>query len=443
MTNNESLKNENVLKLLITFSIPAIVGMLVNALYNVVDRIYIGRLGPLAMTGIGLSMPFMTLLMAFGMLVGIGAGARISIRLGQNNKKEAEHILGNAFILLLIIMSIVTIVGLMFKEPLLYLFGASEATFDYANDYITIILLGSVFQGIGFGLNNVIRAEGNPSIAMKTMLLGAVTHIVLDPIFIFTFKMGNKGAALATIISQLVSAIWVLSHFTGKKSHLSLKKEHLTLDFRVIISILSIGMSPFFMQVAASIVTIISNNALKTYGGDIAISAMTAINAIAITFLMPVFGINQGSQPIIGYNYGAKAYKRVKQALKYAIIGATGFSLLGFIVTQFFTVSAIKLFNDDPELIQVASTGMRIFFLMMPLIGFQIVSANYFQAVGKAPKSMFLSLLRQVIVLIPMLLILPQFWGLYGVWMAGPVADFIATLTTAGFLIYEMRQLKS
>lgn len=443
MTNNESLKNENVLKLLITFSIPAIVGMLVNALYNVVDRIYIGRLGPLAMTGIGLSMPFMTLLMAFGMLVGIGAGARISIRLGQNNKKEAEHILGNAFILLLIIMSIVTIVGLMFKEPLLYLFGASEATFDYANDYITIILLGSVFQGIGFGLNNVIRAEGNPSIAMKTMLLGAVTNIVLDPIFIFTFKMGIKGAALATIISQLVSAIWVLSHFTGKKSHLSLKKEHLTLDFRVIISILSIGMSPFFMQVAASIVTIISNNALKTYGGDIAISAMTAINAIAITFLMPVFGINQGSQPIIGYNYGAKAYKRVKQALKYAIIGATGFSLLGFIVTQFFTVSAIKLFNDDPELIQVASTGMRIFFLMMPLIGFQIVSANYFQAVGKAPKSMFLSLLRQVIVLIPMLLILPQFWGLYGVWMAGPVADFIATLTTAGFLIYEMRQLKS
>lgn len=441
MSNQLELKNEKISKLLLKFSIPAIVGMMVSALYNVVDRMYIGRLGPMAMTGIGLNLPFMTILMAFSMLIGIGSGALISIKLGQNKKDEAEKILGNAFTLTIIIMSVIVILSLIFKTQLLYLFGASEATFRYADDYITIILYGAVFQGIGFGINNIIRAEGNPKIAMYTMLIGAVINIILDPVFIFVLGMGIKGAAIATIISQFVSMLWVVSHFLSGKSLITFKVKNLKLDFGIIKGIIAIGVSPFSMQIAASIVTVISNNSLKVYGGDIAIGAMTIINAVTIFFLMPIFGINQGSQPIIGFNYGAKQFKRVKEALKLAIFAATAISTLGFILTQFFTVSMIRIFNDDPILIEATIKGMRIFLIMLPLIGFQIVSANYFQAVGKAPKAMFLSLLRQVIVLIPMLLIMPRFFGLTGVWIAGPIADFTASLITALFLYNEMKHL--
>lgn len=441
MSNQLELKNEKISKLLIKFSIPAIVGMMVSALYNVVDRMYIGRLGPMAMTGIGLNLPFMTILMAFSMLIGIGSGALISIRLGQNKKDEAEKILGNAFTLTILIMSVIVILSLLFKTQLLYLFGASEATFKYADDYITIILYGAVFQGIGFGINNIIRAEGNPKIAMYTMLIGAVINIILDPVFIFVFGMGIKGAAIATIISQFASMWWVVSHFLSGKSLITFKVKNLQLDWSIIKGIISIGVSPFSMQIAASIVTVISNNSLKIYGGDIAIGAMTIVNAVAIFFLMPIFGINQGSQPVIGFNYGAKQFKRVKEALKLAIFAATGISTLGFILTQFFTVSMIRIFNDDQILIEATIKGMRIFLVMLPLIGFQIVSANYFQAVGKAPKAMFLSLLRQVIVLIPMLLIMPKFLGLTGVWIAGPIADFTASLITALFLYNEMKHL--
>ena len=441
MTNSESLRTESVGKLLLKFSIPAIIGMMVNALYNVVDRMYIGWIGPLAMTGIGLNLPFMTLLMGFGMLVGIGAAATISIRLGQGKMEDAEKILGNAISLLVVIMTILMIIGFIFKTPLLYMFGASEATIGYADEYITIILAGAIFQGVGFGINNIIRAEGSPQIAMYTMLIGAIINIVLDPILIFPLGMGIAGAAWATIISQFVSMVWVLHHFMSGKSKLKFHFKNLKMEMPIVLSILAIGVSPFSMQVAASIVTIISNNALRTTGGDIAIGAMTVINAIAIFFLMPIFGINQGSQPIIGFNYGAKEYKRVKQALKYAAAAATAICLLGFVLTQFFTIYLIRIFNSDPELIRVATFGMRIFLSMMPLIGFQIISANYFQAVGKAPKAIFLSLLRQVIVLIPMLLILPHFLGLTGVWLAGPIADFTASLVTAIFLFNEIRHL--
>lgn len=441
MSNKEILKTESVGKLLLKFSIPAIIGMMVNAMYNVVDRMYIGWIGPMAMTGIGLNLPFMTLLMGFGMLIGIGGAAIISIRLGQGKPEEAEKILGNAVSLLVIIMGAVMILGLIFKTPLLYLFGASAATIGYADQYITIILAGAIFQGVGFGINNIIRAEGSPQIAMYTMLIGAIINIVLDPILIFTFHMGISGAAWATIFSQFVSMVWVLHHFTSEKSKLKLKVKNLKLELPIVKSILGIGISPFSMQVAASVVTIIANNALKTSGGDIAIGAMTVINAIAIFFLMPIFGINQGSQPIIGFNYGAKEYKRVKKALKLAATAATAICLFGFVLTQFFTIYLIRIFNSDPELVRVGTAGMKIFLSMMPLIGFQIISANYFQAVGKAPKAMFLSLLRQVIVLMPMLIILPKFFGLNGVWVAGPIADFTASVVTAIFLYNEMRHL--
>lgn len=443
MTNNELLKNERIGVLLWKFSVPAIIGMLVNALYNVVDRMYIGWLSPLAMTGIGLSLPLMTILMGFGMLVGIGGGARISIRLGQGRKEDAEHILGNAFTLLTLIMIVVMALGLVFKEPLLYLFGASNATFDYANSYLTIILYGSIFQGLGFGLTGIMRSEGSPKMAMYTVIISALVNIILDPILIFTFKMGIAGAAVATIFSQFVSMVLVIRHFTSEKSKLKLQRKHLKLDKSIVISIISIGLSPFLMQIAASAVTIIANHALKSAGGDLAISAMTVVNAIAIFFLMPLFGINQGTQPIIGYNYGAKQYDRVKLTLKLAIFAAAVIACFGFLMTQFLTVPLIKIFNDDPKLVEITTKGMRIWLSMLPVVSFQIISANYFQAVGKAHKSIFLSLLRQVILLIPLLLILPSFWGLTGVWLAGPTADFIASVITAIFLFVEIRHLNT
>lgn len=441
----QELGNKPIGALLLKFSIPAIIGMLVNALYNIVDRIYIGRLEPLAMSGIGISLPLTILIMGFGMLIGIGGGARISIRLGQKRQDLAELILGNAVTLLVIIMALVTFFGLAFKTQLLYFFGASEATIGYANDYITIILAGSIFQGLGFGLNNIIRSEGSPKIAMYTMLIGALTNILLDPLFIFVFKMGIKGAAIATVISQIISATWVLAHFLLKKSKLHFHKENLKLKKDIVLSILSIGVSPFSMQVAASIVTIISNNALKTHGGDIALSAMTAINSVALFFLMPIFGINQGAQPILGYNYGAKQYDRVKKTLALAITAATVICMTAFVLTQFFTVGMIKLFNSDPVLIEVAKPGMKLFLCMLPVIGFQIISANYFQATGQAPKAMFLSLLRQVILLIPLLLILPNVTnlGLKGVWLAGPIADFSASVVTFAFLVVAFKKLKN
>lgn len=441
MSHNELLKNEKIGKLLLKFSIPAIIGMVVNALYNVVDRMYIGWIGPLAMTGIGLSLPLMTLLMGFGMLVGIGAGSRISIKLGEGHQDEAERILGNAFTLLFFIMGAVMVLGLLFKTPLLYLFGASEATIGYADEYLTIILYGAIFQGLGFGLTGVMRSEGHPTIAMMTTIGAALTNIVLDPIFIFGLDMGIAGAALATILSQFFSMMVVIYHFTKGKSRLKLHSKNLKLSKAVVISIVSIGMSPFFMQVAASVVSVIANNSLKAYGGDIAIGAMTVINAIAIFFLMPIFGINQGTQPIVGYNYGAREYGRVKQALKLAITAGVTVATTGFILTQFLTEPLVRIFNSDPELIAVATKGMRIFLSMLPLVGFQIISANYFQAVGKAPKAIFLSLLRQVLVLIPLLIILPKIFGLTGVWYAGPTADFVASLLTAIFLFKELRHL--
>ncbi len=442
MTQNE-LGTKPIGELLLKFSVPAIVGMLVNALYNIVDRIYIGRLTPLAMTGIGLSLPFMTLLMGFGMLIGIGGAARISIRLGEKREDLAEKILGNAVTLLVLIMAVVTVVGLTYKTPLLYFFGASDATIHYAESYITVILMGTILQGLGFGLNNIIRAEGSPQIAMYTMLIGAITNIILDPLFIFVFDLGIQGAAIATVISQGVSAVWVLHYFTSGNSKLKFHVRNLKLDADIVLSIITIGISPFSMQVAASIVTIVSNNALKTHGGDIAISAMTVINAVAIFFLMPIFGLNQGSQPIIGYNYGAKNYARVKKALLLAIGAATAVCIVAFILTQFFTTFMIGLFNNDPTLVEVTKRGMRIYLCMMPIIGFQIISANFFQATGQAPKAMFLSLLRQVIVLIPMLLILPNLFGLGldGVWLSGPIADFTASVLTFAFLMHAIWKL--
>ena len=421
--------------------------MLVNALYNIVDRIYIGKMegvGQYAITGVGLNFPIMTVIMAFSMLAGIGAATTISIRLGQRKRDEAEHILGNAFILAVIFSIVITIVGLLSVDKLLPIFGASENTFGYAKDYITIILFGTIFNVTAFAMNHSIRGEGNPKRAASTMLIGALLNAVLDPIFIFTFHMGVKGAALATIISQAVSCAWVLSYFLTGKSNLKLKVSNFKLDPKIVKAIFAIGMSPFAMQLSASVVSITANKSLMTYGGDLAIGAMTVINSVAMLFLMPIFGINQGFQPIVGFNYGAKSYKRVITTLKYAIIAASTIVIVGFILVQAFAPYIIKIFNDDPVLVSIGSTGIRIYLIMLPIIGFQIISTNFFQSIGKAKISMFLSLLRQVLLLIPLYIFLPKIFGtLTSIWFAGPIADATASVLTAFFLFRELRHLNN
>lgn len=429
-------------KLLLKFSLPAIVGMLVNALYNVVDMIFIGKgVGPLGIAGVRIGFPIMVVNMAFSMLFGIGANSLISIRLGQKRKDEAELILANAMAIMLITAATISVLGLTFLTPLLKVFGASEAVFPYAKDYLSIILYGAVFQVIGMGMNNFIRGEGNPKIAMITMLIGAVLNTILDPIFIFLLDWGIKGAAFATIFSQAVSATWVLHYFLFGKSMLKVRKPNLKIRPDIIKSIIAIGLAPFSMQIAGSILIVIMNNSLSFYGGDIAVSGMAIINNVAMMFMMPVFGINQGAQPIIGFNYGAKKYNRVKKTLKIAIGAATTVVILGFILTRFFPRQIIGIFTDDIQLIEFGAFGLKRFLMFMPIIGFQVVSSSYFQAVGKPKQSMFLSLSRQVLILIPLVLILPRFMGLNGLLTAGPVADLSASILTAVFLAREMRIL--
>lgn len=440
---SKELSEEKIWKLLFKYSLPAIIGMLVNALYNVVDRVFIGRgVGSEALAGITIGFPIMLVFMALGMLVGVGGAALISIRLGEQKKNEAELILGNSVLLLIVITIIFSVLSLIFLDSILKLFGASKEILPYARDYLRIILGGAVFQAVGFGMNNFIRADGNPKIAMTTMLIGALINIILDPLFIFVFGWGIKGAAYATIIAQAVSSLWVLAYFFGERSLLKIRIENMKLHLPSVKKILAIGSAPCAMQFGSSIVITIFNKQLSIYGGDIAISAMGIIHSLSLFILMPVIGINQGSQPIIGYNYGAKRYDRVKETLKASILAATVIVTIGFIITRLFPDKLINLFNkDDLELVKIGTEGIYIFLLMLPIIGFQIVSSNYFLAVGKPKKSIFLSLSRQVIMLIPALLILPKYFGLLGVWLAVPVADVLASILTAGFLVKEIKQL--
>ncbi|SHJ45048.1 MATE family efflux transporter [Tepidibacter formicigenes] len=441
MEKQKRLGTEDVGKLLIQFSFPAIIGMLINVLYNIVDRIFIGKgVGAIAISGVGLTLPFMTIIMAFGMLAGIGGAALISIRLGEGKHSEAEKILGNTFVLLSLISISVTIVGLTFLDPLLKAFGASDITYTYAKEYITIILAGAILNALGFGLNNAIRSDGSPKTAMITNLIGAITNIILDYVFIMRLNMGIKGAALATVIGQSFNTIWVLRYFIlSKKSSLKLRINNLKLDFNIVKSIFAIGMSPFAIQLASSVVNVLANNTLKANGGDYAIGAMSILISIAMIFLMPVFGITQGAQPIIGYNYGALKIDRVKKSLILAISAASTLCILGFISIEFFPKFMVSIFSKDENILKIGSHGLKIFLCMVPIIGFQIVTSNFFQAIGKAKISMLLSLSRQVLILIPLLLILPKFFGLNGVWIAYPISDGLSSLLTLIFLIKEWK----
>lgn len=444
MSNQKHLGEAPIGKLLLQYSVPAIIGMIVNALYNIVDRMFIGNIpniGSLAITGVGITMPIMTIILAFGMLIGIGATANISLNLGKGNRPTAEKLLGNAFTLSIIVGLAIAIVGTICANPILNLFGASENTLFYAKEYLNIILLGCTFNILSFSLNSTVRADGNPKMSSLTMVIGCGTNIVLDYVFIFIFNLGVKGAALATIISQAITFFIILYYYTIGNSNLKLKVENFKLKKHLVTMTFAIGIAPFATQIANSLVQVIANNALKTYGSDLAIGAMTVISSLNIVFMMPIFGINQGCQPIIGFNYGAKKYKRAKETFKYATMAACVICIIGFTIIQCFPTQIISLFNNDPKLTNLAMRGIRIYLLMMPIVGINIVATSYYQSIGKAKVSMFVSLLRQVILLIPFTIILPKFMGLDGVWAAGACADSLSVIITLILLRKEFKQL--
>lgn len=444
MSNQKHLGDAPIGKLLLQYSIPAIIGMVVNALYNIVDRMFIGNIpdiGSLAITGVGITMPIMTIVLAFGMLIGIGTTANISLNLGKGNRTTAEKLLGNAFTLSIIVGLAIAITGTIFANPILNLFGASENTLFYAKEYIGIILLGCTFNILSFALNSTVRADGNPKMSSITMVIGCGANIILDYLFIFVLNLGVKGAALATIISQAITFFIILYYYTAGNSNLKLKIENFKLKKHLVTMTFAIGIAPFATQIANSLVQVIANNALKTYGSDLAIGAMTVISSLNIIFMMPIFGINQGCQPIIGFNYGAKKYERAKEAFKYATIAACVICIIGFISIQCFPTQIISLFNNDPELTTLAIKGIRIYLLMIPVVGINIVATSYYQSIGKAKISMFVSLLRQVILLIPFTIILPKFIGLDGVWAAGACADSLSVIITLILLKKEFKQL--
>ncbi len=439
---SNEMETKSVPKLLIKFSVPAIIGLLVTALYNVVDSIFVGRgIGELALAGITVCLPMVTMLMACVMLIGMGATALISIRLGEKKEEDAEKIVANALVLFIIIAIILTVLGLMFLESILIFFGASSNVLPYAMDYMKVLLMGTVFLAVGVGMNNFIRAEGNPKIAMYTMLIGTFTNIVLDYLFIFPFNWGIKGAALATVISYSVTSTWVLYHFLSGRSRVKIRKENFRLEAKIVKSIAAVGFPSFVLQIAGSIQQTLFNRSLVKYGGDLPLAVIGIIMSIVMFLIMPAMGINQGAQPIIGYNHGAKRHDRVKDTLKSSIFAATGIVTVGFIVTKIWSRQLISLFNQSPELIDLGVHAMAINFLFIPLVGVQMISSSYFQAVGKPKQATILGLSRQVFIFIPVLLILPRIWGLEGVWWSAPVSDLGAFILTGVWLWYEIKRL--
>jgi putative MATE family efflux protein len=443
MDRSEQMRDQSIGSLLWSFSLPTIVGMLVNSLYNIIDRIFVGRgIGTLAIAATTVAFPIMILLMAVSLLIGVGATALISIRLGEQKKDEAEKVAGNAITMLILLPASLAVLFLLFSEPILIAFGASAAVLPYARDFTQVIMLGSVFGSISMGMNNFIRAEGNPRMAMYTQILGAVVNVVLNYVFIFIFAWGMKGSAFATILAQLVSAIWVLSYFFGGRSLVKIRWKNLKPTWPVLASIMAIGFAPFAMQTASSIQQLILNKTLMFYGGDMALSAIGIMMSISTLLVMPVIGLSQGAQPIIGFNYGAGRYKRVKETWKKAVLGGTGIALVGYLAIHIWPTQLVGLFSDgDTTLTGMTIHAMMIFLALLPIVGFQIISSNYFQAVGKAKQAAVLSLSRQVLFFIPLLLILPHFWGIEGVWRTAPIADALSVILTGSFIYFEMKKL--
>lgn len=440
----KELAELNIARLMLKFFIPAFIGVFVNALYNIVDRIFIGQgVGSMALSGISVIFPVMLIVMGFGMLIGIGAGVLVSINMGKRDMDKAEKVLGSGFLLMLLVSVVITIIGYSVKGPMLRSFGATAETIQYANDYLDIILAGVVFQVVGFSLNNIIRAEGNARIAMYSMLISAGTNLILDPIFIFGFGMGVKGAAYATVISMMVLTVWVLIHFLSSKSVVKLKTENIRFDSKILFEIMAIGMAPFVMQIANSFVQGLLNTKLIAFGGDLAVGAMGIVNSVATMIVMAIVAINMATQPIISFNYGAKSFSRVKETLRIAMISATVISILAFIMVETIPDSIVKLFNStDPGLLGFGRDGLRLGMLALPFVGFQVVAGNFFQSMGNAKIAVLLTLLRQVIILIPLLFILPNHFGLNGIWISMPISDFCSAIIVVFFLVNQWKKLK-
>ncbi|MCG0279036.1 MAG: MATE family efflux transporter [Thermanaeromonas sp.] len=432
-------------RLLWHFSWPAIVGMTCNALYNVVDRAFVGHgVGPLAIAATTVAFPVMIILMALSVLVGVGTTALISIRLGEQKKEEAELAAANGTALLFLLPLSFAVVYFLFPEPILRLFGATDEVMPYARDFMDIIMLGAPFGSLGMGMNNFIRAEGNPLMAMSTQVFGALLNGILNYVFIFHLKMGIKGSALATVTGQVFASLWVLSYYFTGRSLVKLKLKNFALRLPVILNITAIGFAPFAMQMANSLQQVILNKTVLRYSGDLGLSAVGIMMSIAGLLLMPILGISQGAQPIIGFNYGARQYSRVIDALKKAVIAASCVSVTGYLALRLWPSQIAALFTEgEPELIDTTAQAMRTFFAMIFVIGFQVICSNYFQAVGKAKQAAVLSLSRQVLLFIPLLLILPHFWGIKGVWRTPPIADALSSAITACFILREVKLLSA
>lgn len=443
MRNIDELRDAHIGRLMFKYFVPAFVGVFVNALYNIVDRIFIGQgVGAEALSGISVIFPVMLIMMGFGMLIGIGTGVYVSINMGRKNMERAEQTLGTGFALMVLVSVLIMVVTYWLKEPILRSFGSTEETFQYANDYLDIILAGTPFMVVGFSLNNVIRSEGNARIAMMSMIISAGTNIILDPIFIFWLDMGVKGAAYATVISMFVLMVWVLIHFRSGRSVIKLKNKNIRVNWGILVEIVAIGMAPFSMQIANSFVQGLLNKKLIVFGGDLAVGAMGIVNSVVSLVIMAIVAINMASQPIIGFNYGAKSVPRVKEALRLSLIAATIIAVGAFTFIEAIPGVIVRLFNtDSQELYEISVHGLRLVILALPLVGFQVVASHFFQAIGKAKIAMFATLFRQVIGLIPLLFILPEFWGITGIWLAYPFADSMSALAVTFLLVREWNRL--
>lgn len=445
------LGTERIRKLLMQYAVPAVVAMTASSLYNMVDSIFIGHgVGPLAISGLALTFPLMNLAAAFGSLVGVGAATLISMRLGQRDYATAQRVLGNVVMLNLLLGVGFGLVALLFLDPILYFFGASDATIGYAREYMTVILLGNVITHMYLGLNSVLRASGHPRKAMYATINTVVINTVLDPIFIYGFGWGIRGAAIATVLAQIISLVWQFRLLSDRSELIHFRRGIYRLRRRIVRDVLAIGMSPFLMNLTACFIVILINKGLKTYGGDLMIGAYGIVNRLAFVFVMIVMGVNQGMQPIAGYNFGARQYDRVLRVLKLTIVCAVGITTAGFLVGEFAPRLAVSLFTSDEELIRLSVEGMRIVFIFFPIIGFQMVATNFFQSIGMAGKAIFMSLSRQLLFLMPGLLFLPRFFevstpwdGSWGVWCAMPLSDFLATVVAFFMLTHQLRKFRA
>jgi putative MATE family efflux protein len=437
------LGTRRVSRLLLQYALPAIVAMTAASLYNLIDSIFIGhRLGALAIAGLTLTFPLMNLAAAFGSLVGVGASTLTAIKLGQRDKESAKEVLGNVVIMNVTIGVLFTVVMLLILDPVLIFFGAGPETLPYAREFMEIILAGNVITHVYMGLNEVLRASGYPRKAMMATLMAVCMNCLFAALFIFVFDWGIRGAACATILAQTLALSWQLLHFFDKENFLHFERGIFGLKRVIVKGMLAIGLSPFLINVCACFVVALITRSMKDYGGDLAISAYGIVNRVVFVFLMIVMGLNQGMQPIAGYNFGARLIPRVMQVLKYTICCAVAVTTTGFLVCQLFPRTIIYLFTSDESFLHLAEEGLHIVFLLFPLVGFQMVTSSFFQSIGMAPKAIFLSLTRQLLFLVPCLLILPEIYELKGVWMSLPAADLIATIVSAIMLTYQLRKFR-